>query len=76
MQHLLQAFLPKQYLMIVWLYRTIIVLSQRFCYIKAIRIYIVIWVIYNNVPTEITRLQKNIVAPQNIALSEDLAPPW
>ena len=52
-----------------------IVLCQGFCYIKDIRIYIVIRIIDNNVVTEITRLQKNIVALENLASSENLAPP-
>ena len=62
MQHLLQAFLPKQHLMVVWLNRVIIILCLRFCYIKDIRIYIMIWIIHSNVATKITHLQKNIVA--------------
>ena len=66
MQHLLQAFLPKQHLMVLWLNRAIIVLYQGFCCIKDIRIYIVVWIIYDNVATEITCLQKNIVALQNL----------
>ena len=41
-QHLLQAFLPKQDLMAVWLYRAMIDLCQEFCYIKDIRVHIVI----------------------------------
>ena len=76
MQHLLQAFLPKQHLMVVWLNRAMIVLCEGFCYIKDIRIYIVIWIIYNNVATEITCLQKNMVALQNLALSENSAALW
>ena len=75
MQHLLQAFLPKQNLMVVWLNRTMIDLCQGFCYIKDIRVYIVIWIIYKNVATEITWLQKNMVALQNLAPSKNLAPP-
>ena len=31
---ILQAFVPKQHLMVVWLNRVIIVLSQEFCYKK------------------------------------------
>ena len=62
MQHLLQAFLPKQNLMVVWLNRAMIDLCQGFCYITDIRVYIVIWIIFNNVATEITWLQKNMVA--------------
>ena len=75
MQHLLQAFLPKQHLMIIWLNRAMTVLCQGFCYIKVIRIYIEIWIIYNNFATEITRLQQNMVALKNLASSENLAPP-
>ena len=41
-QHLLQAFLPKQHLMAVWLSRAIIVLYHRFCHIKDVRRKIVI----------------------------------
>ena len=67
MQHLLQAFLRKQNLMIVWLNRAMINLCQGFCYIKDIRVWIVIWIYYNNVATEITCLQKNMVALQNLA---------
>ena len=59
---------------IVWLNRAMIILCQGFCYIKDIRIYIVIWIIYNNVFTEITCLQKNMVALQNLDLSKNLAP--
>ena len=44
-----------------------IVSCQGFCYIKDIRIYIVIWIINNNVDTKITRSQKNIVALKNLA---------
>ena len=70
--------------MVVWLNRTMIVLCQGFCYIKDIRISIVIWIINNNVATEITCLQKNIVALKNLAPlwvfsspcpSENLLPP-
>ena len=75
MQHLLQAFLPKQHLMIIWLNRAMTVLCQGFCYIKVIRIYIEIWIIYNNFASEITRLQQNMVALKNLASSENLAPP-
>ena len=67
MQNLLQAFLPKQHLMIIWLNRAMTVLCQGFCYIKVIRIYIEIWII--------TRLQQNMVALKNLASSENLAPP-
>ena len=52
-----------------------IVLCQGFCYIKDIRIEIVIWIINNNVVTEITRFRKNMVARENLAPSENLAPP-
>ena len=75
MQNLLQAFLPKQHLMIIWLNRAMTVLCQGFCYIKVIRIYIEIWIIYNNFASEITRLQQNMVALKNLASSENLAPP-
>ena len=74
MQHLLQAFLLKQYLMVVWLNGVMIVLCQGFCCIKDIRIYIVIWIINNNVGTEITCFHKNMVALQNLVHSEKLAP--
>ena len=68
-------------LMVVQLNRAMIVLYQGVCYIKDVRIYIVIWIINNNVATEITRLQKNIVVLENLAPSENLAlpcssPPW
>ena len=53
----------------------IIVLYQGFCYIKDIRIYLVIGIIDNNDATEITRLLKNRVALKNLAPSENLAPP-
>ena len=42
MQHLILSFLPKQHLMVVQLNRGMIVLCQLFCYIKDIRINIVI----------------------------------
>ena len=74
-QHLLQAFLPKQHLMAVWLSRAIIVLYHRFCHIKDVRRKIVIWIIYNNVATETKRLQENMFALENLAYSENLAPP-
>ena len=48
MQHLLQAFLPKQNLMVVWLNRAMIDLCQGFCYIKDIRVYIGIHSDMNN----------------------------
>ena len=51
-----------------------IVLCQVFCNIKDIRIYIVIWIINNNVVTETTRLQKNMVALENLAPSKNLTP--
>ena len=60
--------------MAVRLNRAIIVLYHRFCYIKGIRIYIVIWITYNNVATEITCLQKNMVALENLALTKNLDP--
>ena len=77
MLHLLQVFLLKQHLMVVWLNWAIIVLCQRFCYINDIRIHVVIWIIYKMLPqkAERTRLQKSIVALQNLALSGNLAPP-
>ena len=53
-----------------------IVLCQEFSYIKDIRIYIVTWIINNNVATEITRLHKNMVAsPRESSPSDNLAPP-
>ena len=52
-----------------------IVLCQGFCYIKYIKLHIVIWIIYNNVTTEITGLQKNMVAHENPTPSDNLAPP-
>ena len=52
-----------------------IILCQEFCYIKDIRIYLVIWIINNNVVTEITRFQKNIVALKNLVPFKNLAPP-
>ena len=52
-----------------------IVLCQGFCYIKYIKLHIVIWIIYNNATTEITRLQKNMVALKNVIPSDNLAPP-
>ena len=73
MQYLLQAFLSKQHLMTVWLNRTMIILWQGLSYIKDVRIYIAICIIYNTVATEITRLQKNMVTLKNIAFSENLA---
>ena len=75
MQHLLQAFLTKQNLIVVWLNKAIIDLCQGFCSIKDIRVYIVIWIIYKNVATEIAWLQKNMAALQNLAPSENLSPP-
>ena len=45
-------------------------LCQGFCYIKDIRIYIVIQ--NNNIIREITRLQKNMVALKNLYPSENL----
>ena len=53
--------------MFVWLNRAMINFCHRFCYIKDIRIYIVIQIV--------TRLQKNMVAPKNLAPSENLPPP-
>ena len=76
MQHLLQAFLPKQHLMVVWLNRAMTVLYQEFYYIKDIRKYIVTWTINNNVATEIIRFQKNMVASsRELAPSENLTHP-
>ena len=72
--HLLVAFLPKQHLTVVWLNSAMIVLCQGFCYVKDIRICIVIWVINNNVATEISRSQKNMVTLENLAPLESLAP--
>ena len=61
--------------MVVWQNRTMIVLCQEFCYIKNIRIYIVTWIINNNVASEITCLQKNMVANNGESTpSENLAP--
>ena len=68
----------KKHLLFVLLNRAMIVLCQGFCYIKGIRIHIVIWIIRiinNTVATDITRLQKNMVALKNLASSENLAPP-
>ena len=53
--------------------RAMIVLCQGFCYIKDIRIHIVIWIINNNVATEITCLQKDMVTLKNVTPSENLA---
>ena len=62
--------------MVVSVNRAMIVLFQGFCYIKDTRIYIVTIVIDKNVATEITCLQKIIAAVQNLASSENLAPPF
>ena len=62
--------------MVVWVNRAMIVLCQGFCCIKDTRIYIVTRVIDKNVATKITCLQKIIVALQNLAPSENLAPPF
>ena len=74
MHHLLHAFLPKQHLIVVWLNRAMIALCQGFCCVKDIRIYIVIWIINNNVATEMTCLQENMIALKNLGPSENLAP--
>ena len=59
--------------MVVWLTRVITVLCQVFCSIKDIRIYVVTEIINNNVDTKITRLQKKMVALENLVSSEDLS---
>ena len=64
--------------MVLWLNRAaMIVLFQGFCYIKYIKIYIVLWImiITQCCHRNLTRLQKNMVALENLAPSESLAPP-
>ena len=64
MQHLLQAFLPKQNLMVVWLNKAMIDLCQGFCYIKDIRLYIMIQII------KIMLHRNNMVAEKHGSSSE------
>ena len=71
--------------MVVWLNKAMTVLYQGFCYIKNIRIYMVIWTINNNAATDVTHMQKIMVAFENLVRSQGLAvpcpsensgPPW
>ena len=50
-----------------------IALYQTFSYIKDIRIYIVRWIISNNVATEIICMKKTMVALEDLAPSKILA---
>ena len=63
--------------MVVWLNRAVIVfLCPEFCYFKDIKIYIVSWIINNNPATEITHLQKNMVAsPQESSPLREFSSP-